>query len=168
MGAENKRKSQYGLVTADDVTSSTRIDLLHGSPLNNKMIIYGDLSGAVGTRGLLYKIWSSLFNTWSEETVPDDDNVYVSLGAAATYRYVVIRYTATRGSKVRGGMIEVLNTGVISQANDSYIDSEDDDSWLVCSLSVNLGSQIQIKLTADDSDETDTTFKYRIVDRIEI
>ena len=171
--AENKKKSQYNLITDTDVTSSTRFDVLNGAVLDNKMLIYGDLSGVTGTKGLLYKIWTSLFNVWTTETISADSNKVINLGPSATYRYIEVDYIASRGTKHKGGIISVLNTEVIARANDSCLDSADEEdegglgAWLKVDLYVSIGSQIPIKLITNAGDVIDTTFKYRISKRIE-
>lgn len=168
--AVNKKKSLYPLADSDDIAASTRIDILYnpGTGLDNYMIVYGDLSGVAPNKGLLYKIYTDLQATYTDEVISDDDNVYINLGLAATYRKIVITYTAERGSLYRGGTIEVLNDGTNAKANDSYLNSDDDNyDWLICSDSVPLSAQIMIKLTTDDTDANSTTFRYRITEKIE-
>jgi hypothetical protein len=170
MGAVNKKKSQYSLITSDEVTASTRVDLLHVAA--NKMIIYGDLSGVTGTKGLLYKLWKDLFDTWITQSLPanNEDN-RINLGASTTYRYIEIVFTAIRGTKMMGGSIMILNTGTEFKASWMNLNSHESDSeyeWLTLASFVVLSPQIQISLATDDSDVTTTSFKYKIKDKITI
>lgn len=155
----NKKKSQYTVIAYTDIDSSTRFDILDGSLLDNHTVIWGTL----GTDGLITAIYNALHQAWTSVSIPaNTTDQLINLGSSSAYRYVEIEYIAERGSKVRGGKIKVLNTGTICQANDSYIDSEDDSTWLSCGLSVATSAQIQIAMTTDNADVTATSFKYRI------
>lgn len=165
MSALDKNEAQQPIKDSDDVTANYRFVLI--TPSADGTIPYGDLSGSAPNKGLLYKIYTDLQATYTDVTIVTDSVEYVNLGAKATYRYIRIAYTATRDTLTRGGIIEVLNDGTDSIVNDAYLNSDDTNyDWLICEGVTGLGTQIQIKLTADDTDSNETTFKYRIIERI--
>lgn len=163
----NKTEAEHDIKYSTDIGSSYRIVGI--SPTEDITIPIGDLTGVNPNNGLLYYIYQQLQASYTDVVIAADDNEYVNLGLKTAYRRIKIEYIAERGSLVRGGIIEVLNDGTYAYANDAYQNSDENNyDWLKCADSVILGSQIQIQLIADDTDGNNTTFKYRIVERIPV
>lgn len=164
--AENKKGSQFSILDGNSITSATRFDIIDA--LTNYTLLYGDLSGTEGNRGLLYKIQQDLFASYTQVDYAADIEDYLNLGLASAYRYVEIEYVMERGTKYRGGKICVIHNGSTAFANDSYMPAQEDNSYCVIAGSVDVSSQIQIKITTDNSDFNDTKFKYRILKQIPV
>ena len=168
----NKNEAQHTILSGDNISANTRFVIIHnpGSGMNDYTISFGDLSG---TNGLLYAINEAINNEWTDTTIEADSDKSITLGAIATYRKVIIEYSAERGTTCyRAGTIEIIHDGTYSYANDSAQDTIDEETrgskWFSVSKLVNGGEQMAITITTDDADADITYLKYRIKTRIPI
>ncbi len=165
--AVNKNESQHTILTGAGLAATNRIVLI--TPTVDATV---QLGGDVNT-GLIYYIDQILNKTWLTTSIVHSSSGSITCGDMTVYRGAYIKYCAERGTTCyKTGTIEIIHDGTYTYANDSNIDTIDEeergDKWLSVSLKVNGAGQLTITFITD-SEDTDTTYiTYKIIDQIPI
>jgi hypothetical protein len=89
----------------------------------------------------------------------------VNLGASATYDKMTVDYVSVRGTRVRCGIIQIINDGTDSALFENGYgtlpSTEVEDGGISFTTSLSAG-QVVLTIDTDGSDASDTFFKYKL------
>lgn len=99
-------------------------------------------------------------------TISPSTDEDIILGAASQFDKFTIDYTSIRGSRVRGGILIIVNDGItakVSEPGYGTIPISDMDCGISGFDASITSGQVVLNVACDDSDANETSFKYKIL-----